>query len=471
MKIPPELHAVLHAVHDAGGRPRLVGGCVRDWLLGLEAKDYDVEVGGLNLDTLHRLLAPFGATDLVGRSFGVIKLRLGEADYDFSLPRRESKIGAGHRGFRIDPEPNLDDEAAAARRDFTINAISFDPLDGGIIDPLLGEKDLRAGILRHAGPSFVDDPLRVLRAMQFAARFDFKLAPETIALCAEMADQHAELPLERIWGEWDKWAVKSVRPSRGLEVLAQTGWIRHYPEIASMRGTPQEAQWHPEGDVFVHTQHCLNALVASEGWQASQPQRRRVLSFAVLAPDFGKPQTTEYADKRGVMRWVSPGHESAGGPLAETFMQRIGAPKDLHEPVRALVVHHMLHHRENQPNYTDTQMRRLARRLIPATIEDLCEVMSADACGRPPIAPNSSLRLIAEMRTQAQALALRTQPPQPILLGRHLIARGMQAGPSFKPLLHEAFEAQLDGAFRDEPGALQWLDQRLASSPAEEAGP
>ncbi len=467
MNIPPELLAVLQAVHASGGRPRLVGGCVRDWLLGLEAKDYDVEVGGLNFDALHRTLAPFGATDLVGRSFGVIKLRLGAADYDFSLPRRESKIGAGHRGFRIDPEPNLDDETAAARRDFTVNAISFDPFEGGLIDPLEGEKDLRAGILRHAGASFVDDPLRVLRAVQFAARFSFKLAPETIDLCATMVDEHATLPLERIWGEWDKWAVKSVRPSRGLEVLAQTGWIRHYPELASLRGTPQETQWHPEGDVFVHTQHCLDELTSSDGWKASTPQRRRILAFAVLAHDFGKPQTTQYAEKRGVMRWVSPGHESAGGPLAETFMQRIGSPKDLIEPVRTLVVHHMLHHHEGRPSYTDTQLRRLARRLIPATIEDLCEVMEADARGRPPIAPTSSLRLIAEMRAQAQALALRTQPPQPILLGRHLISRGLKSGPQFKPLLHEAFEAQLDGVFRDEPGALEWLDRRL--SPQSEA--
>jgi tRNA nucleotidyltransferase (CCA-adding enzyme) len=461
MNIPPDLLAVLQAVRDAGGRPRLVGGCVRDWLLQLPCKDYDVEVGLIDFERLHRVLAPFGATDVVGRSFGVIKLRLASAEYDFSLPRRESKTGAGHRGFFVMPEPRLSDAEAAARRDFTINSIAFEPFTGRVIDPHEGEKDLRAGLLRHTSEAFIEDPLRVLRAMQFASRFRLRLDPGTAELCQSIVDSFYELPVERVWGEWDKWAIQSVLPSRGLTVLLETGWLRHFPEIASLNGTPQEPEWHPEGDVFVHTQHCLDALTKRETWKQSAPQRRRILSFAVLAHDFGKPSTTSYAERRGFMRWISPGHEAAGGPYAEAFMQRIGAPKDLHEPVRTLVVHHLLHHRQDSTSYTDTQIRRMARRLIPATIDDLCEVMTADAEGRPPLNPWSSLRLIHELREQAQALSLRTEAPKPLLLGRHLLAHGMKAGPHMKPLLDEAFEAQLDGAFNDEPGAEAWLAQRL----------
>jgi len=240
--------------------------------------------------------------------------------------------------------------------------------------------------------------------MQMAARYNLALAPETAALCQSIADTFGELPIERVWGEWDKWATQSVHLSRGLAVLVETGWLRHFPEIASMRGTPQEPEWHPEGDVLTHTQYCLDALAESETWKSAGPPRRRLLSFAVLAHDFGKPLTTTYADKHGVMRWISSGHEAAGGPLAETFLQRIGAPHDLIEPVRALVVHHLLHHQGSRSVYTDTQIRRLARRLMPATIEDLCEVMSADAHGRPPLSPRESLALIAVLRTRSQEL-------------------------------------------------------------------
>src|SRR5471030_3515661 len=174
MQLPEELRAVLDAVRRVG-RPRLVGGCVRDWLLGLEPKDFDIEVPGVDFETLHRALAPFGATDVVGRSFGVIKVRSRASgdEYDFSLPRRESKTGAGHRGFAVQPDPSLSDADAAARRDFTVNAIACDPFTGELIDPFNGQRDLANRVLRHTGPSFGEDPLWVLRAFQLAARLDF----------------------------------------------------------------------------------------------------------------------------------------------------------------------------------------------------------------------------------------------------------------------------------------------------------
>src|SRR5215212_9419474 len=236
LHIPDDLRAMLDAIRRIG-RPRLVGGGVRDWLLGLAPKDFDVEVAGVDFETLHRTLAPFGSTDVVGRSFGVLKVRsrATDAEYDFSLPRRESKTGAGHRGFAVAPDPSLSDADAAARRDFTLNAIAVDPLTGEVIDPHGGQRDLQARVLRHTSAAFVEDPLRVLRAMQLAARFDLTLAPETAALCRSIADTFRELPVERIWGEWRKWAEKSLKPSRGLAVLEETGWVRHFPEIAAMR--------------------------------------------------------------------------------------------------------------------------------------------------------------------------------------------------------------------------------------------
>lgn len=453
--IPEELRAMLDAVRRVG-RPRLVGGGVRDWLLGQASHDFDIEVGAVDFETLRRALTPFGATDVVGRSFGVIKVRgaASGADYDFSLPRRESKTGAGHRGFAVAPDPLLSDAEAAARRDFTINAIAYDPFSDEVIDPHGGRADLRAKILRHTSAAFVEDPLRVLRAFQFAARFDLTLAPATAALSRSIAATFAELPLERIWGEWEKWATRAVRPSRGLTVLEETGWLAHFTELAALRGTLQEPAWHPEGDVFTHTQCCLDARVALADWDAAN--RDPILMLAVLAHDFGKPKTTARAERAGVLRWVSPGHAAAGGPLAESFLRRIGAPLKLNAPVRTLVENHHAHDRHNA-TLSDSAVRRLARRLFPASIDDLANVMRADANGRPPLESPETHARIDALTLHARTLQLARLAPQPMLLGRHLLALGRAPGPDFKRVLDAAFEAQLDGAFTDETGGLAWL--------------
>lgn len=464
MNLPAHLRQVLEAVRRIG-RPRLVGGGVRDWLLGLPCQDFDLEVAGVDFETLHRALAPYGATDVVGRSFGVIKLRHGQHEYDFSLPRRESKTGAGHRGFAIAPDPALTDADAASRRDFTINAIAYDPFSDNIIDPHGGQADLQARILRHTSDAFTEDPLRVLRAMQFSARFDFALAPETAALCRRIADSYNELPVERVWAEWEKWAAKAIKPSRGLTVLEETGWLRHFPEIAALRGCQQDPEWHPEGDVFTHTQCCLDALVALPTWSETATEGRKRLMLAVLAHDFGKPATTQYAERRGVMRWISPGHEAAGGPIAAAFLRRIGAPLEFDAPVAALVINHLAHH-HGQTAFSDTSVRRLARRLAPATIDELTAVMRADSNGRPPLTSPETHARIDELAARARILALESAAPKPLLLGRHLLALGHQAGPGFKGVLQAAFEAQLDGAFADEAGGVVWLQNYLRENPA-----
>jgi len=433
MTLPGDLRAMLEAVRRIG-RPRLVGGGVRDALLGLAPKDFDVEVAGVTFESLHRALTPFGATDVVGRSFGVIKVRSRAtgAEYDFSLPRRESKTGAGHRGFAVAPDPALSDAEAAARRDFTVNAIAWDPFTGEYVDPHDGRRDLERRVLRHTSGAFVEDPLRVLRAFQLAARFDFALAPETAALCRRISDTYRELPVERVWGEWEKWAVKARRPARGLAVLEETDWLKHFPELAILRGTPQDPAWHPEGDVFTHTQCCLDALVAEPEWSAAGAAQRRLLSLAVLAHDFGKPATTVWAEKRGAMHWISPGHEPAGGPIAVRFLRRLGAPLELDVPVSQLVAHHLVHHHGHDSDYSDSQVRRLARKLAPATIDDLALVMIADARGRPPVDPAATLELIAKLQAKAHALALQAAAPRPLMLGRHLQGLGLAPGPAFK---------------------------------------
>lgn len=349
-------------------RAYLVGGCVRDALLGNAQKDFDLEVYGVGYEELARQLGARGRVDLVGKSFGVIKYsRPDGGQWDFSLPRRDSKQGAGHQGFQVEFNPNLDLRTAASRRDFTINALMFDPRTGEYLDFFGGREDLTNRILRHTSAAFVEDPLRVLRGMQFVARFELTPADETTELCRSIVGTFPELAVERVGMEWSKWAQLSRRPSAGLRFLQATAWLQHFPEIAALVGTPQDPEWHPEGDVFTHTGHACDALAALPEWQAADATTRSVLMFAVLEHDLAKPQTTHEAERDGRIRIVSPGHEKQGGPLAEAFLTRIAAPKEIKARVIPLVTHHLAH----LQSASSRAVRRLANALKPATIAEL----------------------------------------------------------------------------------------------------
>lgn len=454
MNLPDELRRLLRDV-PALARAYLVGGCVRDALLGIAQKDFDLEVYGVDYETLARGLSAHGRVDLVGKSFGVIKFSSASGgQWDFSLPRRDSKTAAGHKGFDVAFDPDISPRDAASRRDFTINALMFDPRTGEYLDCFGGRADLAKRVLRHTSAAFVEDPLRVLRGMQFAARFDLTPAPETVELCRSIVHAFPELAIERVGMEWFKWAHLSQRPSAGLRFLKATGWLRHFPELAALDGTPQDPEWHPEGDVFTHTGHCCDALAELPAWQTADIPTRQVLMFAVLAHDFAKPQTTHTAEREGRMRIVSPGHEEQGGPLAETFLTRIAAPNEIKERVVPLVTHHLAHLQAA----SDRAVRRLANSLKPATIAELCLVMTADQFGRPP-KPRIVHGGVLALRIKAEELRLRDAAPKPLLLGRHLVERGLKPGKQFGAMLDAAFEAQLEGQFTDLDGALKWLDR------------
>ncbi len=436
----------------------LVGGCVRDWLLGVPVKDFDVEIFGLGYERMTNVLARWGRTDIVGRSFGVVKLTVSPGEtYDFTLPRRDSKVAPGHRGFQINCDPDLSPEEASARRDFTINSLMWDPRRNQLLDFHQGQADLKRRLLRHTSAAFPEDPLRVLRGMQFAARFRLTAAPETLELCRSIADTYRELAVERVREEWFKWASKSVLPSAGLNFLRQTGWLAHFPEVGALVGVPQDPEWHPEGDVWTHTLHCCDALAELPAWQQLDEATRIAVMFAVLAHDFAKPACTFATEKHGQMRIVSPGHEPAGAPIAEIFLHRLGASNDLLARVPPLVANHLAH----LPEPTPRSIRRLANRLAPATIDELAFVLIADSSGRPPLAKGPPDGL-APLLALARELKLQAEAPKPILLGRHLLERKLEPGPAFKAILTAGFEAQLDGVFTDLEGALRWLDAYLA---------
>jgi len=303
----------------------------------------------------------------------------------------------------------------------------------------------------------------VLRGMQLAGRFDLKPAPETIEICRRMKPSYAELAVERVREEWFKWAEKSSVPSAGLKFLAASEWIEHFPELRALQNTPQDPEWHPEGDVFIHTCHCCDALVKLPGWQAADAESKIVYALAVLAHDFAKPQTTHAAIKDGRERIISPDHEEAGGPQAEKFLERIDAPLAIRQRVIPLVTNHMAHLR----SITDRSVRRLAKRLEPENIQGLCLVITADQFGRPP-KPQIVSESVHALQAKAAELRVQSRAPKPILQGRHLCQLGLKPGPEFGPILEAAFAAQLEGKFADLDQALAWLKrQESIGLPAE----
>lgn len=430
--LDPVILDIARAVKAAGGRAFLVGGYVRDRLLGLNAKDVDVEVFGLDLAALQSLLGSFGRVLRVGESFGV--LRLAHVDADFSLPRRDSKVAAGHRGFAVSSDPHLDFETAARRRDLTINSMSFDPLSDEIIDPFGGRRDLERGVLRATDArAFPEDPLRALRVAQFIARFEMSPDPILVELCRRAPLD--EVSGERIFEELRKLLLKGRRPSAGLHFLETSGLLRFFPELEALLGVPQDPEWHPEGDVWTHT---LLVVDEAAGLRDGGDDDL-ALMLGALCHDLGKPLST-CTDAQGRVR--SPRHSERGVEPTRALLARLRAPKDLVRRVCALVLHHLAPALFVRNEATAKGYRRLARKLdaCGVSLALLVRVAQADHLGRTGEVRNSppGERFLA----QARRLLVAEGPPRDVVMGRHLVARGLTPGPAFSGILERCREIQ-----------------------------
>ena len=438
---------VAEIVRNAGGRALLVGGCVRDGLLGGEPKDFDMECFGISSADLQKALSERFELDLVGVSFGVIKLH--GHDIDVATPRRETKLGLGHRAFEMECDPSLTIEEASARRDFTINAIYRDPLTDEILDPWDGRGDLGKRILRHVGVHFREDPLRVLRGMQFVARFGLTAAPETIEVCRGMTPEG--LAQERLMGEWSKLLLQGVEISKGLSFLRDTGWVRYYPELAALIGCKQAPEWHPEGDVWNHTLCCLDAYARARDEAGRNPEEDLVVGLAVLCHDFGKPACTAYDPAKKRIR--SLGHDEAGVEPTLSFLRRLTNEERLFKEVPPLVRLHMRPFAMWRDKASDGAIRRLAANVV--RIDRLLRVAAADDAGRPPFP--SEPEPIKWLAMRARELEVAAAAPKPLVMGRDLIALGMKPGPEFGRILKAAYEAQLDGRFSTKEDGLSFV--------------
>lgn len=448
MNTPPATAVALaESVRAAGGRALIVGGWVRDALLGIDAKDLDIEVFGIPADRLKDLLMPFGRVDAVGEAFTVYKV----ADIDVSLPRRESKIGRGHKAFAVEGDPNLPFEDAARRRDFTINAISWDPLTGEFIDPFHGRDDLIARLLRVVDPlTFADDSLRVLRALQFAARFELAVDEATKKICAAIALD--DLPRERVWGEFEKLLLRAKRPSIGLALALEIGVIdRLFPEIKALVGCEQEPEWHPEGDVWVHT--LLVVDQARTRIDDLDRGRAAAIMLGAVCHDLGKPATTIFKDGR--IR--SPGHEEGGVEPAMRVLDTLNVHTldgyDVRHTVAGLTAHHLkpgMFYKSPTP-VTDGAFRRLAQKV---DLELLARLAKSDCLGRTGPFDCTAMDWFLD---RARALGVEHAPPAPIVLGRHLLELGVRPGPEVGVILKKLYERQLDGE-------IKTLDDGLAAA-------
>ena len=468
LPLPPGLERLLAVLREAGGRPYVVGGAVRDALLGRPLEDFDIEVYGLPGEALPALLAPLGPVDAVGQAFTVLKVsRLPgvRGAVDVALPRRDSKAGPGHRGIRALGDPHLSIEEAARRRDFTVNALLYDPQAGALIDPWGGRADLDQRRLRAVdAATFGDDPLRALRAVQLAARFEFEVEPATARLCASMPLD--ELPAERVFGEIEKLLLQAARPALGFRLLREWGLLGSVaPELLPLADTPQDPEWHPEGDVWIHTLLCLDQaarLIAD----LDRPRALAVM-LGTLCHDLGKPATTRFEDGRIRSR----GHEEAGVPPATALLERWNIHTlggyDLRGQVLALVAQHLKPGQlyDDRERVSDGAIRRLARKCEP---DLLARVARADCLGRTgdfrPVAMDWFLERV-------RALDVERRPPAPLLLGRDLLALGLAPGPEVGRLLLLLYERQMDGAIRDREGALQEARHLLGEQPSGHALP
>ncbi len=460
----------------------IVGGYVRDKALGLDPKDADIEVYGVDPERLYALLERmFGKTKEVGKAFGVIKVPVGSGlELDVSIPRRDSKVGKGHTGIQAQSDPSMSVKEAARRRDFTVNTMALDPLTGERHDPYGGMDDIRAKILRVTDrEQFQEDPLRVLRAMQFVARLEFSVDPESERLMREMVERGdlAELPPDRVTKELEKLLTKASRPSAGFEFGRRIGIVeRLFPEAEALVGVPQEPEWHPEGDVWVHTMMVVDAAAMIARRDGLPTETFRQVTLGALGHDFGKPATTEAIDGRIRSR----GHEEAGEGPVRAMCDRLTFGKDDVEAAVAIAVNHLkpgvfYRAREtselNEKQYVNA-VRKLVRRLGKTSWRVLLAASEADFRGRTipgcDVDPYLPGKMLAET---VVAHGLDQEAAKPLVQGRDLIAifglkaKSRTGAPIFGTILAAVEEARDAGLVETREQALTFVREYLFNNP------
>ena len=403
---PKQLNKIFDALYKHNAKAILVGGYVRDKLLNIDSKDIDIEVYGISsFSNLEAILQNFGNVNSVGKSFGVCKLHFDNYDLDFSLPRRDSKTSSGHRGFDIKVDPNLDFKTAASRRDFTINAIGYDTKEKKLLDPFKGLDDLKNKTLCMVDKkSFTDDPLRVLRAVQFSARFEFEIDTELFELCKKMVKDRMldELPKERIFEELKKLFLKSKRPSLGFELLKKLGT-----------------------DIYTKNIHVIDSIILT-----NDADTDIVLMLAALCYDFNEAQITDF-----ILRFTDK----------KELLSRVITLTDTYKEIDSIF----------SQGVSDYSVYKLA---TTANIKELLILSRAIYFSH-----NKTQRYEAAdvIEKKAKELNVLEKKLQPILQGKDILGYNLEPSSKFSVILKDAYESQMRGDFNDHKGARVWLKNYL----------
>lgn len=422
--VPEAVRDLALRIEARGGRALVVGGWVRDRLRNEEPADLDVEVVGLDESALDAALGEIGSVHVVGRTFAIRRVRGLDVDVSWGGAAQDA------------PDTEAAFATAARRRDLTLNAMAFDPLTGALLDPFGGCGDLEARRLRATDRTrFGDDPVRALRTAGLAARLEMQPDAELLAVCAEQ--DLTRVAGERLMLEWRRLLERAPRPSRALELLERMDQLRAFPELDALRGVPQDARWHPEGDVFVHTAMSLDAAVPLR----AASDDATALMFGALCHDFGKATATQVeADRVRAL-----GHERAGLAPARGFLERLAAPNRLMAQVEILVDRHLAPTQLVGQGSGDKAYRRLVRKLGNAGVSArlLADVARADHLGRTTEDAKAG-RFDAGDRFMERVTALQlVEGPAPsVVQGRHLIERGYSPGPEFGRILERCTALQ-----------------------------
>jgi len=413
---PNKLDIIFDKLDKFNIKSIIVGGYIRDKLLNLDSKDIDIELYGINsLQELETILEEFGDVNSVGKSFGVCKLQFEELDIDFSLPRTDSKVSEGHRGFKIRTDSSLDFKTASSRRDFTINAMGYDVKEKKFLDPFNGKSDIKNALLRAVDIlKFDEDPLRVLRTVQFSSRFNFTLSEELHLKCSEMIQNSVldELPKERIFVEIQKLLLKSTKPSIGLSLLKELGGFIYFKELASL------------------SKHEFNRLLERIDYLAKlkieNKNRKLALFLTLMCSNLSQEKSliflTSLTDKKELLSEVLSMHKYKETPELNTL--------------------------------EDYDLYRLA---IFVNIESFIYFYESLHLGE-------GIQTINRLRDRAKELNIFNHKAEALLQGRDLIALGLKPSTEFSKLLNEAYEAQINSLFASHKEALIWLKKRVGLS-------
>ncbi len=446
IKLPKIVYKISNELHQIDAKAILVGGSLRDYFLGIKSKDYDIEVYGLNsVDILIDILSKFGNVNLVGKSFGVLKFKYDGDEYDFSFPRKESKVSSGHRGFNIESDGFLSFEVASSRRDFTINSMGYDIIDNRLLDPYNGYSDINNKIIRFVNKSsFIEDPLRVYRAIGFSARFGFNIDNDTKELCKSIVNRGEleELSKERVFIEFNKLLLKSSKPSIGFNLMREFGILKYFPPLNNIIDIPQDKRYHPEGDVWIHTMMSLDIM-------AKFKEKNLKLLYAILCHDFGKATHTQiYIDKITAI-----GHEKAGIEPTIEFLSSLTNEQKFINSILPLIEHHLKPSIFFKNGAKNGAIRRLSTKV---NINELVIVAKADFLGRATKEAKEGIYKAGEWLLQkAKELKVNNNPPTPILQGKDLISIGLRPSKEFGDILKKVYELQLDGVIKTREEALK----------------